>query len=105
MTDYHHPDRQYYHDKEGQDLYTDNEGQMHDDQYRSKSPEIVSTIVTDMDTFWEVTYSLPPQEALVAAYEQSKKNFNTWTYKDPSEYDIKCVNNRTLILSNFTCRK
>ncbi|QDP67178.1 MAG: hypothetical protein Unbinned3806contig1000_51 [Prokaryotic dsDNA virus sp.] len=37
----------------------------------------------------ELSYSLPPKQALVAAYEQHKGNNNTWTYKDPSKYPIR----------------
>ena len=34
-------------------------------------------------------YSLDPKEALVAAYEQSLGNMQTWTYKSPDQYPIR----------------
>ena len=37
--------------------------------------------VLNLDTGKHTTYSLPPEEAVVAAYEQSLGNFNTWQYK------------------------
>ena len=39
------------------------------------------TKVLNLNTGKHTTYSLPPKEAVVAAYEQSLGNFNTWQYK------------------------
>ena len=36
--------------------------------------------VLNLGTGKHVTYSLPPEEAVVAAYEQNRGNFNTWQY-------------------------
>ena len=36
----------------------------------------------------ELSYSLPPMQALIAAYEQQLGNNSTWTYRDPSKYPI-----------------
>jgi hypothetical protein len=48
--------------------------------------------------FW--TYSLPPQKALVARYEQYRGNYNTWEYKDPSQYPLKFLHDR-IVLGRF----
>jgi len=47
------------------------------------------TKVICMGSHVEKYYTLCPRDSLVAAYEQSKGNFNTWTYKDTSEYPIQ----------------
>ena len=36
--------------------------------------------VLNLTTGKHTTYSLPAEEAVVAAYEQSRGNFNTWQY-------------------------
>ena len=38
--------------------------------------------VTNKRTGSIQTYSLPPREALVAAWEQGRGNFNTWLYQE-----------------------
>jgi len=39
------------------------------------------TDVTNTKTKTVLTYSLPPNEAVVAAFQQEvKRNFNTWSY-------------------------
>lgn len=48
------------------------------------------TQVTNTSTGESICYTLPPKEALVAAFEQeAKRNFATWTYKDPEAYPIQ----------------
>ncbi len=42
------------------------------------------TVVVNLHTGAERPYSLPPAEALVAAYEQVRGNWNTWTYSESS---------------------
>ncbi len=38
----------------------------------------------------EWTYTLPPEAALVAVHEQVvRKNFSTWSYKQPKHYPIE----------------
>jgi len=52
-------------------------------------------------------YSLPPLEALVAAWEQHHKNFNTWTYAKKMEetyYPIE-VGKYGYSLGNFWVQK
>jgi hypothetical protein len=39
-----------------------------------------SSTVWNAETLETQTFSLSPREALIAAYEQSKGNNNTWTY-------------------------
>jgi hypothetical protein len=41
---------------------------------------VVITEVTNLATGAKITYSLPPEEAVVCAHEQSKGNYNTWDY-------------------------
>lgn len=39
------------------------------------------TVVRNMHTSQELVYSIPPKEAVVAAYNQyQRNNWNTWTY-------------------------
>lgn len=35
------------------------------------------------------TYSLPPAEAVVAAFRQSKGDFNTWDYPTPAASGVR----------------
>lgn len=44
------------------------------------------TTVTNLKTGDEQTFSLPPDEAVVAAREQEKGNVNTWEYPKPVEH-------------------
>jgi len=62
--------------------------------------------VLDLDTGKTIEYvGLTPAEALRNAYEQyGKKNWSTWTYKDPSEYPIK-EGHYTLMLGSFSVVK
>lgn len=34
-------------------------------------------------------YDLPPAEAVVAAYEQGRGNYNTWQYPTPAEAAVR----------------
>lgn len=50
----------------------------------------------------EASYSLPPDEAVVAAYEQfQKKNFQTWMYQNPAEHPQFKRNGRTIRCGKF----
>ena len=40
------------------------------------------TTVTNLSTGETLIYSLLPEQAVIAAFESSKGNNNTWTYKD-----------------------
>ena len=44
------------------------------------------TIVTNLATREELTYMLPPEEAVIGAYEQERKNWHTWDYKKPADH-------------------
>lgn len=45
------------------------------------------TTVYQVDTEKEFVYTLSPDQAVIAAYEQQiNRNFNTWQYRDPSGY-------------------
>ena len=44
---------------------------------------MVSTEVTNLTTGEQRVYSLKPEEAVGAAYEQERGNYNTWDYKKP----------------------
>ena len=48
-------------------------------------------------------YSLNPREALIAAYEQDRGNWDTWTYKD-SMIDIT-VGRYTYFSGNLSVKK
>ncbi len=41
----------------------------------------MNTRVFNTETFEDATYSLPPNEAVVAAHAQSLKDHNTWDYQ------------------------
>ena len=46
------------------------------------------TTVYHVDSDLKLEYTLSPDQAVVAAYEQMvNRNFNTWNYRKPSEYD------------------
>jgi hypothetical protein len=46
------------------------------------------TTVHRIDTGDTYTYTLPPDQAVIAAYEQHTcRNYNTWSYRDPSHYN------------------
>jgi len=38
------------------------------------------TLVTDLDTEKQQAFSLLPKQAVIAAYEQGRNNWSTWTY-------------------------
>ena len=38
------------------------------------------TRVLNLDTGVTLNYSIPPQQAVVAAFEQARGNWNTWAY-------------------------
>ena len=44
------------------------------------------TKVLNLATSEYITYSIPPEEAVVAAYEQSRGNWNTWQYPTFAEH-------------------
>lgn len=45
------------------------------------------TTVHHVDTGVTYEYTLEPDQAVIAAYEQyTRRNRNTWTYRDPSQY-------------------
>ncbi|MHC1728537.1 MAG: hypothetical protein AB9866_21475 [Syntrophobacteraceae bacterium] len=44
--------------------------------------------VHNMDTKEKVMFSLPPEEAVIAAHEQSKRNFQTWSYDKPKDHKL-----------------
>lgn len=45
------------------------------------------TVVTNLATGEELAYSLPPSEAVVAAFErQTRGNKSTWTYCKPCDH-------------------
>lgn len=58
----------------------------------------MTTKVLHLNTDKHQVYSLPPEEAVIAAYEQSRGNYNTWQYAafaDHSEtrrgqYSVSC---------------
>lgn len=51
----------------------------------------------------EQVFNLPPKEAVIAAYEQSKGNYNTWTYPDNPDYLV--WGKRTVCAGNFAALK
>lgn len=42
----------------------------------------MNTVVTNMRTGEELHYSLPPREAVIAAYAYGRRDGSTWTYQE-----------------------
>lgn len=56
------------------------------DSYKLAPPEM-TTKVLNLATGEEILYSIPPERAVVAAYEQfARKNWNTWGYPEPGDH-------------------
>ena len=49
----------------------------------------VRTLLSDGSFGPERSYSLPPDEAVVAAAEQDRGNMNTWHYPTPSKAGVR----------------
>ena len=45
-----------------------------------------TTVYNTADYEQTLTFTLPPAQAVVAAYEQSLKNYNTWNYPQPTTH-------------------
>lgn len=56
--------------------------------------------VINLETGEIQVYSCSPQEAVVCAYEQSRKNFNTWSY-NYSQVKIS-ASGKTVFCGNFS---
>ena len=56
---------------------------------------------TDVEIKQFAVYSCSPIEALISAYESSRGNNNTWTYKQEKDYPIIKHMGRTGILGRF----
>lgn len=46
------------------------------------------TTVYNTLTFEETVYSIDPSLAVIAAYEQSQRNYSTWKYKSPEIHPL-----------------
>lgn len=60
--------------------------QQGDNDFVTASRKQAFTVVTNLATEEEQTFSLPPDEAVVAAYEQALGNYNTWDYPKPQDH-------------------
>lgn len=66
----------------------------------------MTTIVTNLDDpTQEQTYTLPPEQAVVAAYEQSRDNWCTWTYPPPEQHPEFRTGRRYVTCGRFTAQK
>lgn len=61
------------------------------------------TRVLNLATGESIFYSLDPRSAVVAAWEQSRGNYNTWTYGD--SHAIVEHGQRTVTAGDFTAIK
>lgn len=68
------------------------------------------TTVVNLDTQDEQAFSIPPREAVIAAYAQSKDDWDTWDYEEkygamvrvhPSEEEAKRRGSRTWNINQF----
>ena len=61
------------------------------------------TDVHDLRNYDELTYSLPPREAVIAAYAQSKGDWNTWDYEKKYAHLVRFsgTNDRTVSCGDF----
>ncbi len=60
------------------------------------------TQVLDLDTGEYTGYSCPPEQAVVAAREQSKGNWNTWEYPAFADHPEASRGTYTVSCGNFT---
>jgi hypothetical protein len=61
------------------------------------------TKVIRLGTDEEYWYSLPPDRAVVAAYEQyDRRNFEWWKYPKPEDHPAYRLNKRTHSCGDFT---
>ena len=44
------------------------------------------TTVKNLDNGTEQVYTIPAAQAVIAAFEQSHNNWNTWDYKSPDDH-------------------
>lgn len=73
------------------------------DRYERKFNEKrYSTMVVNLSTGEEQLFSLPPEEAVVAAYEQDKGNYNTWRYPIADEHPNFVRGKRSVACGDFT---
>jgi hypothetical protein len=63
------------------------------------------TKVVNLATGQELTYTLPPDRAVVAAYEQSLKHWNTWQYPAPEEHPEFKEGKDHVSCGDFTARR
>ena len=63
------------------------------------------TIVLNLLTGEIIEYTCSPAQAVVAAYEQSKKNWNTWDYKQGKNHPEFAEGKWTVRCGNFCAKK
>ena len=63
------------------------------------------TEVVNLATDGRQIFTLPPDEAVVAAYEQEHKNWNTWQYPAPENHSEFVVGQHYVACGDFTARK
>jgi hypothetical protein len=63
------------------------------------------TTVFNMQTADELTYSLPAAVAVVAAFEQDRGNWNTWTYPTPENHPLFAVGKYSVSCGDFSAMK
>jgi len=64
-----------------------------------------STWVTDKKTKMQMLYSLPPDQAVVAAYEYSRGNVQTWNYPKPKDHPKFKSNSRSCRCGNWVAER
>ncbi len=64
---------------------------------------MITTKVYHLGTSQVLEYGLPPDVAVIAAYEQGKGNWNTWTYLPPELHpELKYgASGTTVICGNY----
>ena len=60
------------------------------------------TQVLNLDTNQHLSFSLPPDQAVIAAYEHDQGNHNTWDYPSSKHHKAILYGKRTVSCGKFT---
>ena len=64
------------------------------------------TVVRDLNNMDEYIYTLRPEQAVVACYEQQvKHNYNTWDYLHPLKHPEFRIGEKTVSCGDFVAMK
>lgn len=64
---------------------------------------VVMATVIHLGTYNELEFSCSPRQAVIAAYAQSRGDWNTWDYEQKYGHMVKLIRGRTWSLGDFAC--